>query len=331
MEAPRFLVLQKKINLIFYRCTVFIFLITVSFFSCVNHETVVFESHSINTSDEITSVYFHNASYGIAVGGTTWTRGIVCSTLDGGNSWKIDSVFDKKIFCLSHNSNGLILAMGIELNLYELRQQETIIHRIKHPGSFKFIRGVSLFDSNTIMAVHGLGSNGSIEKISLHADSTRTVLNINRELNAIKSLDSSKWIACGFGIVLRTEDAGEHWDTLNVFGDHYVDIAWQAPSSVYILGLGGTVLRSDDQGNNFYKVKSGGTITNSPTFNCIGFKNAYEGIIAGEKGLVMLTRNGGVSWSVVDGLPTFDVMDIFIDVNRYWLCGDSGTIISFVP
>ena len=319
---------KKRLILASLRLLILLSTFLVLFSSCLKHELAEFQSHSIQTTDEITSVYFRDGMDGIAAGGNTWIRAIACRTNDGGKSWNTDSLYDKEIFCSSHDEAGLFIAMGIELNLYELRPQETVIHKMNYQGGFRFIRGVSMYDSNNIIAVHGLG-NGSIEKFSLYSDSTRTVLNINHELNAIQCIDSLHWIACGFGIVLRSKDAGIHWDTLEVFGDHFVDIAWLAPTTMYIVGAGGIVLRSDNTGIHFYEVKSGGVISNAPPFRCISFKNIQEGLIAGENGLVMLTRDGGSSWSIVDGLPDCDVKDIYFDGSQYWLCGSSGTIISF--
>ena len=314
--------------LAFLRLRYLFILFSILVSSCIKHESVLFQSHSIPTSDEITSIYFSNDKDGTAVGGNTWSRGIVCRTNDSGKNWKVDSLFDKEIFCASPLSAQLIFAMGIELNLYELREQENIVHKIKHQGNFRFIRGVSAYNENNIIAVHGLGL-GSIEKFNIHSDSTRTVLNINRELNAIQCLDSLHWIACGYGIVLRSADAGEHWDTLDIIGDQFVDIAYLPPTTIFILGVGGTILKSDDLGLHFNKIKSGGIIDNSAPLRSIHFKNNQEGIIAGENGLVMLTRDGGANWLIVDGLPEFDVKDIFYNGERYWLCGSLGIIVSF--
>jgi photosystem II stability/assembly factor-like uncharacterized protein len=320
--------LQKEIELTFHRLYFFLFIFSFLISSCIKHENVSFQSHSVPTHDEITSIYFSNPLEGIAVGGNTWTRGIVGRTADGGKTWKIDSLFDKEIFCSTYLDNGTLLAMGIEFNLYALSASAINIHKINHQGNFRFIRGVSAYDENHIIAVHGLG-NGKIEKFGIHSDSTRTVLEINRDLNAIQCLDSLHWIACGYGIVLRSTDAGEHWDTLDITGDHFVDITWLPPNTIFLLGAGGTVLKSVDLGIHFNEIKSGGIIDKSAPLRCIHFKNTQEGIIAGEDGLIMFTRDGGNQWSILDGLPLFDVKDIFYDGKQYWLCGSAGKIISF--
>jgi photosystem II stability/assembly factor-like uncharacterized protein len=294
--------------------------------SCVKHEFVTFKVHSIPTSDEITSVYFRDEMNGIAVGGKLWKRGIVCRTHDGGKTWKSDSLFDKIINCIYYQDQ-LIFAMGIELKLYDIRTDQNNIINIYNPGPFKYIRSISVLDTNNIIAVHGF-INGSIEKFGIDSDSTRTVLNLNRELYSIQCLDRLNCIVCGYGIILNTKDGGEHWDTLDVAGDQFIDIA-RVSSTIYILGIAGAIYKSDDSGQTYSKIRSGGIISNAPLFNSICFKNNNEGIIAGEAGLVMFTRDGGCNWSIADGLPSFDIKDIFFDDSRYWLCGSSGTIISF--
>lgn len=46
--------------------------------------------------------------------------------------------------------------------------------------------------------------------------------------------------------------------------------------------------------------------------HAICFKDANEGMIAGENGFIQITRNSGDDWIVVDDLPVFDVKDIFL-------------------
>jgi photosystem II stability/assembly factor-like uncharacterized protein len=318
--------LQKEINLSSHLTGIFLIILSLFFISCEKHESLNFSSHQINTNDEITGVYFSDHLNGIAVGGNTWTRAIVCRTNDGGLNWSIDSLFDKEIFCIGILNPEHILAMGIEMNLYEFLGIQNIVHKINHRGNFKFIRAMAVIDSNHILAVHGLG-NGSIEKFGLHSDSTTTVLDIRNDLNCIQCLDNKHCVAGGYGILLNTSDGGEVWDTVNLTGDHFIDISVVQPSAIFVLGAGGSVIRSDDYGAHFIQIKSGGIINSSPPFRCIGFRNLNEGMIAGEDGLIMITRNAGADWNVVDGLPVFDVKDIFIDENSYWLCGSGGHVI----
>lgn len=301
---------------------------SILFASCQKSELVLYQSHSINTQDDISTVYFHNAQTGIAVGGNTWTRAIVCRTANGGQNWNIDSVYDKKIFCAINSNTDDFFGMGIELNLYQVLPEKTKVFNIKHQGSFRFIRGMSMYNDQHFMAVHGL-TNGSIEKFSITSDSTRTIIDVDRELYAIQCLDSLHWIACGFGIILQTKDAGELWDTLDISGDKFIDICWLAPNTLFILGAAGTILKSTDSGLHFRNTRKGGIINHNPLYNAICFKNNAEGIIAGDRGQILFTRDGGAHWILAEGLPDFDVFDCFHDGIKYWLCGSKGTIVSF--
>ena len=51
-------------------------------------------------------------------------------------------------------------------------------------------------------------------------------------------------------------------------------------------------------------------------------------MIAGENGTILITRNSGDDWIVLDDLPVFDVKDIYFDGTYYWLCGSEGSIMS---
>lgn len=302
--------------------------VLILLFSCTKHETIQYQSFNVLTSDELTGIYFTNPMEGYAVGGNTWTRGLICKTQDGGQHWTKDSVFDKQLFSLSGSTDGLIIGMGIELIAYEIRQNENIIHKIKHEGNFKFIRSVSVFSRDLILAANGNGT-GSIEKISTTSDSTHTVHTIDRDLNTIQYLDSLHWIAAGYGIVLRSIDAGHHWDTVDIKGDQFTDISRIDQNSLFILGTGGTIFFTENKGQSFRKIRSGGIIGNKPPFKTICFIDSQTGMIGGENQLVFITRNGGEDWIQLDDLPPFDIKDIFYDGTHFWLCGSNGTILSF--
>lgn len=311
----------------FYFKILFILTLFCVFTSCTKQEAIQFQSYSVLTKDELTGIYFASPDIAYAVGGNTWLRGIICKTTDGGQNWKIDSVFDKELFCISGRESGLVIGMGIELMFHAITPTTITTHKLKHAGSFKFVRGVSVFNADLMLAVNGNGT-GSIEKFSIHSDTTRTILELDHELNAIQFIDSLHWIAVGYGIVLRSVDAGEHWDTLDIRGDQFLDISKTDQGNLFFLGAGGSVYRSNDKGATFENIKSGGIISNNPPMRAICFINETKGIIAGENSSAYITRDGGSEWIQLEGLPDFDIKDIFYDGDLFWLCGSMGTIIS---
>ena len=100
----------------------------------------------------------------------------------------------------------------------------SVFKKLKHTGSFRFIRSIAAFNDQLIMAVNANGT-GSIERFSIYSDSTQTVFESRHELNAICYIDSSNWLAAGYGLVVHSKMQAKHWDTLDISGDQFVDFS----------------------------------------------------------------------------------------------------------
>ena len=303
----------------------FLISILLFIFSCSKEENASFTTFQTLTQDELCGIYFWNQMEGIAVGGNTWTRAIRLSTNDGGLSWKKDSLFDKQIFCLGSNLQGLLIGLGIEFNCYQFTTQQTTISKL---GDFRFFRALDVYNPELIIAAGGESfGTGYLEKINTISLTSRQILTINKELDAVQCIDSLNWVAAGYGIILRSRDAGEHWDTLDYSGDHFRDMSF-ADSVGYIIGITGTILKSDDAGFTWNKIRKSQSIfvKNFP-LRTVCFKNKWEGIIGGEDGLIWRTTNGGTSWITLNGLPDCNYLDSFWDGSHFWLCGSNGVII----
>jgi len=295
--------------------------------SCVKHESLDYHSYVKITDKELTGIWFTNANQAYVVGGTTWSAGIAASTHDAWKNWKLDSLSDKQLFCINGTQNGNVLGMGIELWAYHLNEQPIRIQKLKHAGAFRFIRSVAAYNDALVMAVNANG-NGSIERFSITADSTETVFESRHELNAICYLDSLNWLAAGYGLVVHSKNAGASWDTIDIQGDQFVDFSKTVQGALFMLGVAGTVYKILPNPLRFEKIRKGGIIGSQAPVQAICFKNESEGLIAGENGTILITRNSGEDWIVVDDLPIFDVKDIFFDGRYYWLCGSEGSIMA---
>ncbi len=295
--------------------------------SCVKHESIPYNTYTRITDKELSGIYFVNGQESYAVGGRTWSAGIIAKTMNAWKQFTIDSVSDKELFCIDGNVQGQVIGMGIELWAYHATKQPIEIQKLKHPGSFRFIRSVSIYNDDLIMAANANGQ-GTIERFTLSSDSSETVFECRHDLNTIAAIDSLKWIAAGYGIVVFSSDAGTHWDTLDIQGDQFVDLSIPAGAYLFMVGVGGRVYKINKSTLEIEKIRSGGVIGSQAPLKAICFINESEGLIAGEAGKIFLTRNAGDDWITLDDLPEFDVKDIFYDGQFYWLCGSQGTILS---
>ncbi|HRG68685.1 MAG TPA: hypothetical protein PLS73_07540 [Saprospiraceae bacterium] len=295
--------------------------------SCTKHEQIEYHDFIKISDKELSGIWFTDSRQAYVVGGTTWSAGITASTQDTWKHWQVDSLSDKELFCIYGTSGGQVIGMGIELWAYHLNESPLRIQKLKHTGSFRFIRSIAAFNDQLIMAVNANGT-GSIERFSIYADSTQTVFESRHELNAICYIDSSNWLAAGYGLVVHSNNAGKHWDTLDISGDQFVDFSKTAQGNLFMLGVAGTVYKIVANPVRFIKIRKGGIIGSRAPLKAICFKNEKEGMIAGENGTILITRNSGDDWIVLDDLPVFDVKDIYFDGTYYWLCGSEGSIMS---
>lgn len=302
--------------------------ILLIFFSCSDTEEINFTSHDTQTKDELTGIYFWNPGEGFVVGGSTWNRAIRLSTYDGGLRWQRDSLFDKQIFGLGSNPQGKVFGLGIEYMVYEFLPQSTARQRI---GDYRFFRSLDFFTPDQILAVGGESfGQGYLEKINAITGTTQQILKIDHELDAIQAVDQNHWVMAGYGVVFYSENAGLNWDTLDVSGDHYRDIFFVDENTGFMVGIQGSILRSDDGGRSWKTLRNPRSIfVKDRSFRTVCFKNKLEGLVGGEDGILWQTKDGGESWTILDGIPNVSYLDIFHDGTKYWICGSGGTIISF--
>ena len=82
----------------------------------------------------------------------------------------------------------------------------------------------------------------------------------------------------------------------------------------FIVGIQGSILRSDDGGKNWKKLRNPRSIfIKDRSFRTICFKNKLEGLVGGEGGILWKTNDGGENWTILEGIPNVSYLDIFYD------------------
>jgi photosystem II stability/assembly factor-like uncharacterized protein len=97
-----------------------------------------------------------------------------------------------------------------------------------------------------------------------------------------------------------------YWINPQPVGTHLNYIKFINNTTGFIVGHGGTILRTTDAGTNWAKI-------NSNTRNClmtISFANQTDGIIGGEYGLILKTNDAGLSW--------FCEYDSLMSFSTFW-------------
>lgn len=96
----------------------------------------------------------------------------------------------------------------------------------------------------------------------------------------------------GSGFCLRTMDWGVSWDTLNILGTDPAIITFPNSNTGYMLGTGGSLLRSVDSGITWQTA----CVNLGNQLNDISFLNDSVGYVVGDQGKIIQTTDYGNSW-----------------------------------
>lgn len=91
----------------------------------------------------------------------------------------------------------------------------------------------------------------------------------------------------------------------------------------YIVGNGGTILKSDNGGYSWADISPNTT----EILYGVAFKDEFTGVAVGANGTILYTSNGGATWSTLFSGTTAGLNDVEYNAGRWVICGYSGTII----
>ena len=224
------------------------------------------QTSAVNSNGELRDVYFTDSLTGFVLGSQ-----FIQKTVDGGKNWlKIEND------SMANNSPAFVDFDFVDNNAWAIGDAGR------------------LFKSTD-------GGNSWEEKMSLGIYAT--------EFTSIDFVNRNVGIAVGFkdtdtGIVLRTTDGGESWTNMNVvtrLGGGFYKVFFANDTVVYVVGIAGSVVRSDDAGLNWQEktnIESRGSyLVNTSLY----FQNANTGWVGGqiksrEIMRIYRTNDGGESW-----------------------------------
>lgn len=281
------------------------------------------------TAYPLTSVHFTDVNNGHAVGGETWYRGAYIHTADGGETWQADTLGDKQLFGIHFNQENIGHAVGINGYLFrkETVQSDWVFYRLPR---WNFLRDVCFTDEGYGTVVGGSAYNFGIILTMNPNYNTFTLDTLENELSAVSYSDKNTIHAAGYGIILRSTDAGQNWTVSETNGDFYKSISFPTNTIGYIVGYSGSILKTTDAGQSWEKLIDGDKITvkNTP-FRSAHFVNAEKGYLVGDNGTFWRTIDGGENWQVVEDFPDTDLYDVFVVENTGYIVGENGRIFRF--
>ena len=251
--------LYSRSFLLLVKCFV-IGLLCVLFSSCDRKEKIELEWEEVIVSNSLplNDVHFTDVNNGHVVGGDNWFKGCYLSTTDGGQTWSEDSISNKRLFALDFLPGGFGVAVGVDG--YHFRK-ETVSSdwKFSRLPFWEILRDVAYKNPTEGFAVGGAAyANGVIIKLTNNTATRRDTF--DNELAAICYSDDNTIHAMGYGIVLRSTNAGETWTRLPVYGDFYRAIHFPSESVGYAVGSSGTILKTTDKGGSWKKLRDGSKI-----------------------------------------------------------------------
>ena len=280
--------------------------------------------------EDISSIAFVDSLQGSLTGGKAWENGFVMNTGDGGLSWHTDTTFDWKMEQVCFDADGQGYACGQNMLLYRPPGEE---HWRLFRTDFQWLRTCHFPFGKRGAIAGGEGYHGGF----VHTFGpepfweTDTLQLFPNEIESLWYSDSLTLHAVGFGWVMRSDDAGRSWTRLDITGDFFQSVHFPDPSTGYICGSSGTILKTTDGGETWRSIRKGGSIGNRlKPFRALRFASAEKGWIVGDQGIFWQTEDGGDSWQPVSEAPSdADFTDIFLLGKKGWITAKGGRLFAF--
>jgi photosystem II stability/assembly factor-like uncharacterized protein len=305
-------------------------LLLLSLTACSKEKVeLLWEIQAENLPYQLEALHFVDAERGYVVGGDSWYRGEQWLTTDGGDTWVQDSLADKLLYDLVFNDRGKGFAVGIDGYIFRKEELDEQWFFFRYP-QWKPLKGAALSPDESCLLVGGASYNqGVVMRLSPEMNMD-TVYTLDHELLDVCFSDVHTAHAVGYGIILRSEDAGMSWDTLPFNGDFFQSVCFPTQEIGYTVGLAGSILKTTDAGKTWVTLRDGGSVwVSDRPFRSVFFKSPEEGYIAGENGTLWITRDGGGEWESVTNLPKLDFVDVQVIGNEGWLLAREGAILRF--
>ncbi|MDF1694451.1 MAG: YCF48-related protein [Saprospiraceae bacterium] len=268
-----------------------------------------FDFHTIETFDG--SIY--------ATGGNVWTKSYLTSSADS-KQWLVDSLTNKSVFDL-YATDTMLYGVGNDGYIFS-GQPELKLTRTKHWGLLRAFTAAKI----GFVAVGGKDFNkGWIYKVNeeLKIDTTYIFEN---EILDVSCNQEGICVACGYGIIIQSNDNGYSWKRIDETGDYYNSITINAKNEFYIVGYNGSILTSVDNGTTWEKLKNGHSpLSDNKPFRTIKFNNNV-GVIAGDNGLLWYSEDHGQNWKDMSIDIELDLFDFVFYQNILIAASEKGIL-----
>lgn len=280
------------------------------------------------TPFRITSITQVNPSLFYACSGQRYSIGEVIKSRDGGQTWtSLDSVSPKILNDIAFFDDSTGLTVGYNGKMYRTFDLG------KNWRFSQFRWWLPLYDiecvNDTLSYIAGARGQeyGTIIKTKTRGE-TWTDKRYEVGLRCIAFTSPSTGFAGGYGKILKTTDKGETWNPTTAKGDYYQDICFPTANIGYAVGYNGSIIKTEDAGNNWEVVKKGNLpFQKRDNLEAVDFIDATTGYAVGRRGLILKTEDGGDNWTRYNSpdktdfktIHLFDEHSGLVGGNHGWL------------
>lgn len=311
---------------------VFISIIAITFFSACKKNKEIFnvQDLSVSTESRFNKIQYAWGRWWIC-GGVFFDKSVIYTSQDGEHFLEIDlprNFNQKELFAMDIR-DSIIVCAGVDA---------TILHSSDHGkswnakvnGTWVNIYDIAFQNNDNLYAIgYGNFSNGYYQIMDAVGNSSPSnVLHQNFALNQVKFINDNVGYMCGYGIVLKTTDGENHWNTLDISNDNFKGMCWKNESEGVVVGYEGSIYHTANGGESWFKAQSGNNpLKKQKHYLSIAHNQENVCIAVGEKGLVSISFDMGLHWQQVDAFTNKDLRSIiFTEENICYICGDKGAI-----
>jgi photosystem II stability/assembly factor-like uncharacterized protein len=305
-------------------------LLAIGAFSCTKRSTAFLPKFVESpTSFNLYDICFTNSDTGFIVGGDKFVDGIVLHTYDGGKTWLLkDSVSLWVLNGISINSLHQVFIVGHTGKILFNNAADTTWSSFQTSG-WEELYAVHFINDTLGVAVGGESfDKGVIQRITPADKGVWQSQTKGNLLQDVQMVTEKVGYTCGFGAVYKTIDGAKTWKTTPAKGDFFRGISFINTEIGYVVGKGGSILKTTNGGDSWISLRNGNSLFNKDwKFNDVLFVDANIGFVAGDNGILLRTLNGGKTWELSDYFSAANNNKLYLRPNKeLWLIGDGGTL-----
>lgn len=266
----------------------------------------------------------------IGVGGERYAHGEFYYSSDNGKTWNEKEILNKQLYGISFLNKDTLIACGYDGKILQ-STNAGVDWSITQNFLWRLMRNVLWLNDSVIVSCGGSGFTGGIISRSTDKGASWKNDTLTSEMRSLCATDEHTIFCCGYGKIIKSIDGGATWQQQKATGDFFVSISFSSTEHGIALGLAGTILLTDDAGENWKKIRNGNSLTNqSWVFRKIIFRDFNNGYIIGDKGLLLFTSDGGNQWIKIKNTPDANFTSIVLMDNGEIVGSEEGKLFMFL-